>query len=1349
MLKKLLVSFAVVLLLLMVFSGWLLGTQSGLNSAISLAERLVPGLTIQQAEGRLFRSVSLNHVRFRPDNASGAEINEIYLRWTPSALLDATLYIDSLMLDGIKVYSVSGEEEPASSEISLPEIRLPLRIEVADLHLKDVDLIEQNGDKTPLVTDFKTTVTGDANQLNINQFELTRDDVEAQLSGNITLTPPYPVTLDYQLNLKQLLPQPVQVLGQLNGDINRLDIEQEVSGPVNATQQVELSALLDNLQWSLKARADTVDLAAIMPEQTTRFEAVDLTAQGSLQSLTATMQGRVLQPQLPPVTVSADIESDNFKLWQLAVDSVISPQQTLTLAGTVNISEETPQADLKASWHNLSWPLIADDPDINSPEGTLSLTGSPDDYQAQIQSVVDWHKETLSLVADASGSTTQVVIQSLNVEGFEGKLQAKGNLDWQSAPMQYQLDADWQGLELPPALTGGRKITLKQGQLALNGDPDVLSLSTKAEVLIDEIAAAIQAEATGNTAEGFEQSDLTIKLADGSANYRGPLLWTGPTLLAGPVKINNINPGLLAPDWPGTLSGQLSLKVEQLADDIRVAAQDINISGQLRQRPFKLSGSTSYSEALIDVSAVQLQSGQSKLAASGQLAEEKINFNWSLQSPDLEDFYPDLQGQLTAKGELGGTLSAPSVNADLSASQLAYEQVRAGTVKGQVRLLLADNADLEADITAEALSLPQIDADRLQLRLSGRQNQHDIELDLDSDAITLQMQAQGGLDNKKTWRGQLSRFDFSNQQAGQWQLTEKGQVTLSGATQKVPEHCWASDNGQFCLQADHGEGQWQAAGDFANVPLSLFHAFVVELEQVEGNLRGNFDVSNDKQGDIYGAGEVFLDDASVQLDQSALNQKKPVTLENVTLRYQLDASQTSASFHLEPQLDGMTAIDAELETAGISTLINQPGQAGLQGSITTAVKDLSQLELNHPAFGNLKGQLDINIQLAGSVKQPQIAGKASLQQGQVAIVDAGIVLEQIQANVEGDLNQVNFDLQARSGQGNLTGQGQFSLKDGSWQLETELKGKQLQVMNTPEALVIAEPDLIINVTPKKTLVKGKIHIPEAQLEPTRFNSSVSPSRDVVVVTEDKTVKGSAAVTEIDITVSLGDKVQLQAMGFQGRLNGDLRVFGKTSDILLANGEIKIMDGTYLAYGQLLHIDQGRIRFAGGAVDNPELDIKAVRKGKDVKAGLHIQGFASAPQVNLFSDPDMSQDNILSYIILGKPLEQASATDAALLASAATGMGLQNGAMIGDQIASTFGLDEFTISGDSAENAALQVGKYLSPKLYLSYGIGVFESVSTVELRYQLSKIWALKAESGIESGIDLLYTYERGGPEHE
>jgi translocation and assembly module TamB len=283
--------------------------------------------------------------------------------------------------------------------------------------------------------------------------------------------------------------------------------------------------------------------------------------------------------------------------------------------------------------------------------------------------------------------------------------------------------------------------------------------------------------------------------------------------------------------------------------------------------------------------------------------------------------------------------------------------------------------------------------------------------------------------------------------------------------------------------------------------------------------------------------------------------------------------------------------------------------------------------------------------------------------------------------------------------------------------------------------------MTILVTPELTKVTGKVAIPRALIEPTRFNSSVSPSADVRVISNNTTEEQPKSQTQVDLSVSLGDKVQIKALGFQGRLTGDLHVSGIPSDVLIGNGQITIKDGSYVAYGQLLKVDNGKIRFSG-PIDNPELDIKAVRHGKEVTAGLYIEGNVSSPQATLFSDPDMSQDNILSYLILGKPIEQASATDAALLASAATGIGLQNGAMIGDDIANTFGLDEFSITGDSKENAALTIGKYLSPKLYLSYGIGVFDSVSSVELRYQLSKIWSLKAESGTESGVDLLYTYE-------
>ncbi|WP_297811390.1 translocation/assembly module TamB domain-containing protein [uncultured Methylophaga sp.] len=1349
MLKKLLLTFAALILLLVLAAGWLLATQSGLNTAISLAQKALPALQVGEARGRLIDSVTLSEVDYRPEQASGAEIDSISLRWQPMALLKATVHVQSLQVSGVDVFTVAAtepESEPESTAISLPDIQLPVQIQVDELAVGRVTLIDENGDKTPVLNTVNSQLTAGYEGLNIKQFEFVREDISADLNGTIQLQNPYPASLNYQVTLKQVLPEAVQLAGQINGNLERLTLQQTVSGPLNASQEMVVENVLNDLRWSFNANAEAIDLAAIVEGQQTRFEQLNLQASGNLEQVKAQLQSRVLQPDLPVVSVSADVESDNLQLWQLGVETAISEDKTLNLSGTVDIAESQPQADLQARWQNLSWPLTGEQTMVSSANGSLSFKGSPDDYQASLDTIIDWQQQQIELLADTSGSLQQLTIESLKVAAFDGTANANGMINWASSPLQYQLDADWQGMTLPPEIAG-RLVSLEQGQVALTGNPEQLSLSASSELSVDEIAAAIQIEGQGDTASGFEQSKLNIKLAEGSINYEGPIRWAGESLLNGQLKLTDTNPGVLATGWPGQLSGQMGLDVRREAETIQLAVNKIAVEGQLRNRPLQLAGNIQYQDTLIDVSGLTLNSGRSTLSVSGQLRESLLDFNWALQSPDLEDFYPALKGSLNAEGQLGGTLEKPEIQAKLEGKQIAYQAVGIEQIDGDLQLALSDNADLGADIAITGLNLPQFAADSLQLKLSGQQQQHKLAVTLDATALSLELEADGSLNEAMVWQGELAQLAFSNEQAGQWQLVEQGVMTLSAESQTVPQHCWGSDNGRFCIEASHDGTQWQVSGDFDDVPLALFEGFAAQLEQLEGSLRGEFNLASDASSEITGAGEIFLDDASLQLNQSALNQQKPLPLNNVSLRYQLDASQTTASFHLEPQLDGVSAIDAEIETASLKTLTEQPDNATLRGSVTSAVKDLSQLQLDHPAFGDLKGQLDIDIQLAGTVTQPQINGKVSLQQGQVAVVDAGIVLKQIEANIDGDLDQVDFNLQAQSGQGSLNGEGQFTLTDQSWQLTTQIKGQQLEVMNTPEALVIAEPDLAIDVTPKKTLVKGKVHIPKAQLEPKQFNSSVSPSRDVVVVTQQEENAESGAVTEVDVTVSLGDSVQLQAMGFQGRLAGELRVFGNTNDILLGNGEINIKDGTYLAYRQLLHVDDGSIRFAGGAIDNPELDIKAVRKGKEVKAGLHIQGYASAPQAELFSDPEMSQDNILAYLILGKPVDQASATDAALLASAATGMGLQNGAMIGDQIASTFGLDEFSITGDSAESAGVQVGKYLSPKLYLSYGIGVFESVSTVELRYQLSKIWSLKAESGTESGVDLLYTYERGGPE--
>ena len=168
-------------------------------------------------------------------------------------------------------------------------------------------------------------------------------------------------------------------------------------------------------------------------------------------------------------------------------------------------------------------------------------------------------------------------------------------------------------------------------------------------------------------------------------------------------------------------------------------------------------------------------------------------------------------------------------------------------------------------------------------------------------------------------------------------------------------------------------------------------------------------------------------------------------------------------------------------------------------------------------------------------------------------------------------------------------------------------------------------------------------------------------------------------------------------------------------------------------------------FGGGPIDNPGLDVRASRTASDgVVAGLLVRGTLEEPIVTTFSDPAMSESEALAYIVLGRPLEQ-NAGDRSQVGTAAAALGLQRGNQIAGQLGRSLGLDEMRVeAGSTLEEASLVAGTYLSPKLYVSYGVGLFEPISTFRLRYFLSRRWSIRAETGVQDSADLLFRIERG-----
>jgi translocation and assembly module TamB len=250
----------------------------------------------------------------------------------------------------------------------------------------------------------------------------------------------------------------------------------------------------------------------------------------------------------------------------------------------------------------------------------------------------------------------------------------------------------------------------------------------------------------------------------------------------------------------------------------------------------------------------------------------------------------------------------------------------------------------------------------------------------------------------------------------------------------------------------------------------------------------------------------------------------------------------------------------------------------------------------------------------------------------------------------------------------------------------------------------------------------------------------------VIVTENGADQARYVVTS-SVRLKLGDDIRFDGFGLKGRFTGNVEITDRPGQLTSARGEVRVIDGTYRAYGQNLTIERGRLVYLGGPVDNPGLDIRAVRVVGDVTAGFNVSGFLQQPVLTVFSQPAMTETEALSYLLLGRPLQRDdtgkdSELSAALLA---VRVGIGGASLVGQSIARDIGIEEFDIETESTTGAVtLKLGTYLSPRLYVGYGRGLVEQINTLFIRYRLTDKLTVKGESSSEAvGGDLIYTYSK------
>jgi translocation and assembly module TamB len=426
----------------------------------------------------------------------------------------------------------------------------------------------------------------------------------------------------------------------------------------------------------------------------------------------------------------------------------------------------------------------------------------------------------------------------------------------------------------------------------------------------------------------------------------------------------------------------------------------------------------------------------------------------------------------------------------------------------------------------------------------------------------------------------------------------------------------------------------------------------------------------------------------------------------------------------------------------------------LSGRLDASLNSLGFVELLTTQVANVKGHVEAHYTFAGTTAAPRLGGALSLKQFAAEIPEAGLKLHDGEINVRAaDSEHFALDGTLKSGDGTLTLSGSGGI-GATAPAKATIKGDNFLAADIPAARVVISPDVSIERSTENIQVTGSVGIPNANIDlgklPGGGVNKASP--DVVIVDADQPAPGKALPVIVAITVKLGDDVKLAGFGLDGTIGGQLAVDQRPGRVATGTGTLNVR-GTYKAYGQDLKIENGRLLFAGTSLDNPGLDISAVRAiigaggeqtGDVIKAGLQVRGTALVPVLTVFSTPAMEQSEALSYLITGKPLSGLKSGEGDMLGSAARALGSATGDLLAKGIGARTGLEAGVTDSAALGGAAFTVGKYLSPKLYLSYGVGLFTPGEVVSLKYLFNKRFNFEAQNattGSRAGIN--YRWEK------
>lgn len=649
-----------------------------------------------------------------------------------------------------------------------------------------------------------------------------------------------------------------------------------------------------------------------------------------------------------------------------------------------------------------------------------------------------------------------------------------------------------------------------------------------------------------------------------------------------------------------------------------------------------------------------------------------------------------------------------------------------------------------------------------------------------SREATLDASARGGRRNGSAWQGDIASLDVTLRDAAigpaPWRATLRQRVGWHWAGGEVEVGA-----GEAVLAAPVARGpsqatvawdpiQWRAgelrtAGRISGLPLAwvdLFGGGQLVESAVAGDLV--FDAQWDAQlgqalrlraqlarrsGDVSVVAEA-VDGASTRVQAG---------VRDARLTVDSDGDAVTLALRWDTERAGTAIARVTTRLAHTAAGWSWPETAPLSGTLSAHLPRLGVWSLLAPPGWRLRGSLSADVTIAGTRGDPDLSGSLRADDLALRSVVDGIALQdgQLRARLAGRRLLVeSLRLQgAGPNGGTVTGSGEGGWTAEGVQVHVAAAIDHLRASIRSDRELTLSGQLTASLDARGAQVRGALHVDQARI---RLPEDTAPKLgdDVVVrnlpagvtLNRNAALPGEAAnpaspgrPVDLDVTLDLGNDLRVQGKGISTRLAGTLTISGKSLGEPRIVGTIHTVGGEYQAYGQNLDIERGDLRFTG-PIDNPVLDILAIRPRLTQRVGVQVTGTAQAPYVTLYAEPDLPEAEKLSWLVLGRSSATGGA-ETALLQQAAVALlsSRGKGGGNGKGVAGLVGLDQLSFNRQGPEGPAVTLGKRLGQNLYAAYERSLQGAIGTLYVYYDLSRRVTVRAQAGERAAVDLILTF--------